>query len=823
MQATENEQSGLDVAMRKGIVEENDEKNITDGLFNGHPDNNVESSDDEQLSSEEKVSDKQKTSSVSALKTRLKSDEAYRKKFLIFVTICYNFFVLGVNVGQFGPTVLDLKKITSCSLDQASFLFNANALGYLSSSVIVGFTFERFNKLLQMCFAAALLSVVVVIIPWCSVYEVMVTIHFFKGFFMGIEDAASSPKGNNSMNNNTPKSNTSKNRTNSSNVFNIPKKQNLRILTLNCRSIKDKTSEFSAAVNYIKPDIICGTEYWLKGEKPGKKLTKVAIKSSKVFPENYTTYRNDRGTLGGGVFILVQNDIIAIEKPEFVTKCEIEWVKIQLKDKKDLTIVSFYMPHRNMEDIKELDRSLDQISNKNPNIILIGDFICPDINWNTMFIHQNAKDKEIQRALMEVIISHSITQIHETPTRGNNLLDIVLTTNPSLIKTSTNAPGMSDHDVIVTDCDTKPHYQIGNALLLHLLASEVKTYMQILHFMFAFGGIIAPLISAPFLSKDDPVESQSYNRTTWNNTDNYVFSQNTTGSQNVSHINASEPFYIQSNLPIGTGSDSEVYKAYTISAVLTLLSALSFIVLYCRSDESTCPSLKSENEGHKEEKVNGRIRVLGLIILCMIIASYTAVEDTYAGFLVAFTVKYFDWTKARGAFATSVFWTSFAIGRFCGIFIVNLISQVKILFFYSLTIIAAFICLLVTSLYQLSEGVWIASAIVGFGMSIFFPIFFSWTEEKFFHVDGKIASLIMACACLGVIINPIILARVMDTTPIWFGYILTVESAVLLIFFALAVYIARLVKLERLNHCKESDMVIEVNECNSPSNEISSL
>ncbi|CAG2233662.1 unnamed protein product [Mytilus edulis] len=270
---------------------------------------------------------------------------------------------------------------------------------------------------------------------------------------------ASSPKGNNSMNNNTSKSNKSKNRTNSSNVFNIPKKQNLRILTLNCRSIKDKTSEFSAAVNYIKPDIICGTESWLKGEHPGKNPTKDAIKSSEFFPENYTAYRNDRGTLGGGVFILVQNDIIAIEKPEFVTKCEIEWVKIQMKDKKDLTIGSFYMPHRNMEHIKELDKSLDHISNKNQTIMLTGDFNCPDINWNTMSVNQNAQDKEIQRALMEVIISHSLTQIHETPTRGNNLLDIVLTSNPSLIKTSSNAPGISDHDMIVTDCDTKPHYQ----------------------------------------------------------------------------------------------------------------------------------------------------------------------------------------------------------------------------------------------------------------------------------------------------------------------------------------------------------------------------
>ena len=79
----------------------------------------------------------------------------------------------------------------------------------------------------------------------------------------------------------------SKNRSNSSNVFNLPAKIHLRILTVNCRS----TSEFTAAVNYIKPDIICGIESWLKGEKLGKNPTKDAIKSSEIFPNNYTAYR----------------------------------------------------------------------------------------------------------------------------------------------------------------------------------------------------------------------------------------------------------------------------------------------------------------------------------------------------------------------------------------------------------------------------------------------------------------------------------------------------------------------------------------------------
>lgn len=142
-------------------------------------------------------------------------------------------------------------------------------------------------------------------------------------------------------------------------MYNISNKKNLRILTVNCRSIRDKKAEFHAILNYTKPDIVLGTESWLKGIKPGKNATKDAIKSSEIFPDNYTVYRNDRGTLGGGVFIMVKKDIISIEKTELVTNCEIEWVRIKLKNNKDLLIGCFYMPHRNNKDTDELERSLN--------------------------------------------------------------------------------------------------------------------------------------------------------------------------------------------------------------------------------------------------------------------------------------------------------------------------------------------------------------------------------------------------------------------------------------------------------------------------------
>lgn len=76
-----------------------------------------------------------------------------------------------------------------------------------------------------------------------------------------------------------------------------------------------------------------------------------------------------------------------------------------------------------------------------------------------MSVNQDAQVKEIQRAVMEVVTANSMVQINEQPTRGNILLDIVLTTNSPLIKSSNNTPGISDHDMVVINCDTKPYYQ----------------------------------------------------------------------------------------------------------------------------------------------------------------------------------------------------------------------------------------------------------------------------------------------------------------------------------------------------------------------------
>ena len=61
-----------------------------------------------------------------------------------------------------------------------------------------------------------------------------------------------------------------------------------------------------------------------------------------------------------------------------------------------------------------------------------------------------APDHQIQQDLIDLTAAAQLTQIHDEPTRGDNTLDLVFTTNPSLLKSTASVPGISDHEAVVT-------------------------------------------------------------------------------------------------------------------------------------------------------------------------------------------------------------------------------------------------------------------------------------------------------------------------------------------------------------------------------------
>jgi len=87
---------------------------------------------------------------------------------------------------------------------------------------------------------------------------------------------------------------------------------------VNCRSVRNKTLEFWNLVDTYNPDVIIGTESWLTEE----------INNAEVFRDDYTTFRRDRYTRGGGVFICVKN---YIDCRELWADQDFEMIAIEVK------------------------------------------------------------------------------------------------------------------------------------------------------------------------------------------------------------------------------------------------------------------------------------------------------------------------------------------------------------------------------------------------------------------------------------------------------------------------------------------------------------
>ena len=109
----------------------------------------------------------------------------------------------------------------------------------------------------------------------------------------------------------------------------------LRILVMNCQSIRNKKAELHTIIGSAKPDIILGNESWLTPD----------IKSSEIFPESFDAVRKDRASdAHGGVFIAFKCDLLCTATPELDTNCEIVWCKMNIIGCRTLYLGSFYRP-----------------------------------------------------------------------------------------------------------------------------------------------------------------------------------------------------------------------------------------------------------------------------------------------------------------------------------------------------------------------------------------------------------------------------------------------------------------------------------------------
>ena len=253
----------------------------------------------------------------------------------------------------------------------------------------------------------------------------------------------------------------------------------LKIAHLNFRSMKDKKPQFLSFVEINKPDVIVGTETWLTP----------AIYDAGYFPPElgYTVYRRDRvDKKGGGVIILVNSTFISECKPEYQTNCENLWVQLHLAGSRSVLIGAYYKPQElDQQSFDEFSKSLVLVRKSNSTICLLGDFNLPKIDWETKTLKPDCPNFAFYRECLEAFEDCLLEQMVTSPTRGQNILDLFLTTNPTLVDKTSVLPGLSDHDIVMAEVNVRPQKlkQVPRNIYLYKKADwdQLKQSMRDFH------------------------------------------------------------------------------------------------------------------------------------------------------------------------------------------------------------------------------------------------------------------------------------------------------------------------------------------------------
>ena len=216
---------------------------------------------------------------------------------------------------------------------------------------------------------------------------------------------------------------------------------NINVVIVNCRSVYRKVPELLSLINGHNAHIVLGTESWLKPE----------VNNNEILNSDWNVYCRDRlDSEGGGVFIAIKSAIVSKEI-DGDPKCEIIWVKVTVKAGSNMVIGCLYRPPGSAAVVAEhLKENLENISSRFPDhvIVLGGDFNLPDIDWETQTFISGGRDKESSEIFLSALSENYLEQLNRELTRGDNILDLLVTNRPELFETVNAEQGISDHKAV---------------------------------------------------------------------------------------------------------------------------------------------------------------------------------------------------------------------------------------------------------------------------------------------------------------------------------------------------------------------------------------
>ena len=166
----------------------------------------------------------------------------------------------------------------------------------------------------------------------------------------------------------------------------------------------------------------------------------------------YQLVLRDRENHAGGVIIVSKPGLMCTRETDLETNCEIIWTKLKLARDKSALIGSYYRPPT-IDSLDQLQESILQAQRLHPSstIYLGGDFNLASINWDTHSTTPGGNSTSQSQLLLDILTNTSLEQV--------NILDLFITSHPTLVTKTCTAPRLGDHDMLIIDLNTTPHIQ----------------------------------------------------------------------------------------------------------------------------------------------------------------------------------------------------------------------------------------------------------------------------------------------------------------------------------------------------------------------------
>jgi len=217
----------------------------------------------------------------------------------------------------------------------------------------------------------------------------------------------------------------------------------LNCLYTNIRSImnNDKRGELEIMLKEKDIQILGITESW--GHE--------GIDDAELSFSGYVLFRRDRiignKTKGGGVLLYVNNRLTAVQELGSSNEdSESLWIKVLIGDASEVLYlgVCYRSPSASEDEIKDLFVNVTKYAKYKTSLIM-GDFNYKDINWQDL-----EAEGGTQSEFLNMINDCFLTQHVKLPTRGKNILDLILTSDPTMVEeVEVTCPiSNSDHNLL---------------------------------------------------------------------------------------------------------------------------------------------------------------------------------------------------------------------------------------------------------------------------------------------------------------------------------------------------------------------------------------